>query len=119
MVNGEARASAFAISTGDRRGVGTSLAVLTGGVPTLPGGGVMLFVTNLLAIVLMGTFTFPVMGFSQAAIRTPSQKARRTAIAVFVVLTVAIIVPLGITSSTEESSFLRACPNSALSCPVR
>ena len=32
----------------------------------------MLFVTNLLANVLMGTFTFPVMGFSQAAIRTPS-----------------------------------------------
>ena len=79
----------------------------------------MLFVTNLLAIVLMGIFTFPVMGFSQAAIRTPSQKARRTAIAVFVVLTVAIIVPLGITSSTEESSFLRPCPQQRVVLPVR
>lgn len=173
--------TAFAISTGDRRGVGTSLAVLTGGVlttvfvgfllsvpfraldpttleqvmsrtsprlidllaalatglagafatsrkdvsDTLPGvaiaislvppltnagilfgaarpdlawGSVLLFVTNLLAIVLMGTFTFAVMGFSRAAIRTLSDKARRTAIAVVVALTAAIIVPLGISS---------------------
>jgi uncharacterized hydrophobic protein (TIGR00271 family) len=173
--------TAFAISTGDRRGVGTSLAVLTGGVltavlvglllsvpfraldpttieqvmsrtsprlvdllaalatglagafatsrkdvsDTLPGvaiaislvppltnagilfgagradlawGSVLLFVTNLLAIVLMGTFTFAVMGFSRAAIRTLSDKARRTAIAVVVVLTIAIIAPLGTSS---------------------
>lgn len=173
--------TAFGISTGDRRGVGTSLAVLTGGVltavlvgnllslpfraldpttieqvmirtaprlvdllaalatglagafatsrkdvsDTLPGvaiaislvppltnagilfgagrpelawGSVLLFVTNLLAIVLMGTFTFALMGFSRAAIRTLSDSARRMAIALVVVLTLAIIVPLGTSS---------------------
>lgn len=66
--------------------------------PDLAWGSVLLFVTNLLAIVLMGTFTFTVMGFSQAAIRTLSDQARRTAIALVVVLTLAIIVPLGTSS---------------------
>jgi len=79
----------------------TNAGILFGaGRADLAWGSVLLFVTNLLAIVLMGTFTFALMGFSRAAIRTLSDTARSTAIAIVVVLTVAIIVPLG-TSSYE------------------
>jgi uncharacterized membrane protein len=77
----------------------TNAGILFGaGRADLAWGSVLLFVTNLLAIVLMGTFTFALMGFSRAAIRTLSDTARSTAIAIVVVLTVAIIVPLGTSS---------------------
>ncbi|HSN44073.1 MAG TPA: DUF389 domain-containing protein [Propionibacteriaceae bacterium] len=77
----------------------TNAGILFGaGESGLAWGSVLLFVTNLLAIILMGTFTFTVMGFSRAAIRTLSDKARRTAIAVVVALTVVILVPLGTSS---------------------
>lgn len=77
----------------------TNAGILFGaGRPDLAWGSVLLFVTNLLAIVLMGTATFTALGFSKAAIKSLSDKARRTAIGIVVALTLAIIVPLGASS---------------------
>lgn len=74
----------------------TNAGILFGaGEPGLAAGSVLLFVTNLLAIMLMGIFTFSVTGFSGAAIRTLSDRSRRGAIALLVALTAVIMVPLG------------------------
>jgi uncharacterized membrane protein len=61
-------------------------------------GSLLLFVTNYLAIVLTGTFMFALMGFPRAARAGQSLRARRTALAVVVILALLIVVPLAGTS---------------------
>lgn len=72
--------------------VGICLAV---GQPTLAMGALLLFITNVLAIIAAGTLVFTVMGFSSAAVaeRTGSKAAAVTTV---VVLMLTVCVPLGI-----------------------
>ena len=75
--------------------VGILLAV---GRPDLALGSLLLFCTNYLAILLTGSFVFGLMHYPQIALAGQSVRARRTAVALVVVLICAIAVPLALTS---------------------
>ena len=72
--------------------------LLATGHPGLAGGSLLLFVTNYLAILLTGALMFSVMGYPAAYRAERSRRAKVTSIVVALLLTLAIIVPLGITS---------------------
>ncbi len=61
-------------------------------------GAFLLFLTNFLAIVVAGLVVFAIMGYGGTALHLEGKKAKRWAIAVIVIATLVIIVPLGITS---------------------
>jgi uncharacterized hydrophobic protein (TIGR00271 family) len=60
-------------------------------------GSMLLFTTNLMAILLAGSVVLGVMGFSRVALGGHGSQGRRIAIATIVVLTLALAVPLGLT----------------------
>ncbi len=69
-------------------------------------GSLTLFLTNYLAIVLTGSFMFGLMRFPNAALADLSRNARRTAVAIVVVLTALIIVPLATTGYSINRAYL-------------
>ncbi len=75
--------------------VGILLAV---GRPELAMGSLILFVTNYLAILLTGAFMFTIMGYPGAYHALHSPHAKRTAVAIAVVLLGLILIPLSTTS---------------------
>ncbi len=62
--------------------------------PDLAAGSMLLFVTNFLAIVLTGALMFGLMGYPKVAMRQSSPRARRFSIAIVIVLTLVILLPL-------------------------
>ncbi len=72
--------------------------LLGAGRTDLAGGSILLFVTNYLAILLTGSLVFGLMGYPRAALVRSSRWARRTAIALAVLMFVVILVPLGFQS---------------------
>jgi len=73
--------------------------LLATGHPDLAGGSLLLFVTNYLAILLMGALMFSIMGYPKAYNAERSRRAKVTSIAVALLLTLVIVVPLGYTSA--------------------
>lgn len=72
--------------------------LMAAGRPDLAQGSALLFATNYLAIVLTGSFMFGLMGYPRAVMAVVSPAARRGAIAIVLMLTLFIIVPLAATS---------------------
>lgn len=105
-------AGAFAISRKDVSDTLPGVAIAISLVPPLANAGILirmselelalgsllLFVTNYFAIVLTGAFMFALLGFPKIIVSTQSPAARRRTIAIVVVLTFIIAVPLGLTS---------------------
>lgn len=73
--------------------------LLATGYVDLAMGSLLLFVTNYLAILLTGALMFSLMGYPAAYALEKSRRARGTAIAVALVLTLVIFVPLAYTST--------------------
>ncbi|MDD3717794.1 MAG: TIGR00341 family protein [Actinomycetota bacterium] len=68
-------------------------------------GALVLFLTNLLAIVIAGLVVFAVMGYGGAALDLRGRKAKRWATLVIILATLMILAPLGVTShrvTTEQ-----------------
>ncbi len=74
--------------------------LLAAGRSDLAVGSLLLFVTNYLAILLTGALMFGIMGYPKAYLAQRSKAAKRTAIALALLLGVVILVPLGATSLT-------------------
>jgi uncharacterized hydrophobic protein (TIGR00271 family) len=68
------------------------------GHPTLARGSLLLFATNLVAIVLTGALVFGLMGYPRVAFVGRTKASRRIALAVVFVLTFVVAVPLFFTS---------------------
>ncbi len=60
-------------------------------------GALLLFLTNFLAIIIAGFIVFAVMGYGGAALDLKGRKAKGFSIAVIIIATIVISVPLGIT----------------------
>jgi len=73
--------------------------LLATGRSDLAMGSLLLFVTNYLAILLTGAFMFGAMGYPRAQHAVESRRAKRTAIAIALVLVALIILPLAATSA--------------------
>lgn len=58
-------------------------------------GSLLLFTTNYLAILITGAILFGIMGFSKITILKQSLGAKRTGLAIALIMTVLIVVPLG------------------------
>ena len=72
--------------------------LLGAGRTDLAAGSLLLFVTNYLAIVLTGSLVFGLMGYPTASLEGSSRRVRGTAVAIVLVMVVAVVAPLGLTS---------------------
>jgi uncharacterized hydrophobic protein (TIGR00271 family) len=87
--------------------------LLGAGRPDLAAGSMLLFVTNYLAILLTGSLMFGLMGFPKVALEHESPMARRGAMVIVLVLTIAIVLPLSLQTYRAATSNLAAARTEA------